>query len=197
MALSKIPIHMQPVIASGDLPSGTTVQTEWQNGWTYQGTEGMWLNNTTAKVIEIVLTLKTTNPIILVRYNLPVGTASSYEDHDLALGFGIRNENSSSLLSNYNNFGGIARARHSIGFADGNFSHYTVDTQGTSSSGSQYWMEVLSHEYKAPVTMNAGTMCSVALWANSDAEYGFFRPWAHYTGDSGAQGSYVVQEIIP
>lgn len=177
------------------LPSGTVVQTAYQDGWTYQGSEGMWLNNTTGKVIECVLTLKTTNPIILVRYCLPVGMNNTYEDHDLALGFGIRNAAASNTVGDYNNFGGIGRSRHSIAFGDGNKTHYTVDTQGAGVSGQQYWMEIVSHEYKAAVTMNAGTYCAVALWANSDAEYGFFRPYSHYTGDSGAQGSYVVQEI--
>lgn len=174
---------------------GQIVQIGHQNGWTYQGTEGTTVNNTTGKLIEVVLTLKTTNPIIRARYNVPVGIASSYSDVDIALGFGIRNAAVDSTVGNYANWGGIARNRHSIAFSDGGRAHYVTDTQGAAGSGSQYWQEIISHEYQAAVTMNAGTYCSVALWCSTDGLYSFFRPYNHTSGDSGSQGSMTLEEI--
>ena len=193
-------------LASGKTLVGTTagsiyspgqiVQVGYQDGQTYQGVEGTTINSTVAKLIEVVLTLKTTNPIIRVRYNLPVGTAGSYTDADLALAFGIRNAAVDATVGNYANFGGIARSRESLTFSDGSFTHWVVDTQGSHSTGTIYWQETISHEYQKAVTMNSGTYCSVALWASvQNGTYSFFRPYNHSTGDAGSQGSMTLEEI--
>ena len=176
---------------------GQIVQVGYQNGLTYQGIGGTTVNNTTAKLIEVVLTLKTTNPIIRARYSLPIGHESSYTDRDIALGFGIRNAAVSASVGDYANWGGVAKNRHSIAFSDGSFTHYTTDTMGADGTGAQYWMNVNSHEYQAAVTMAAGTNCAVALWTSTDGTYYFYRAGNNGGGnsDTGAVGSFAVEEI--
>ena len=177
---------------------GQIVQVGYQDGITYQGTEGTTVNNTTGKLIEVVLTLKTTNPIIRARYSLPIGQESTYTDRDLALGFGIRNAAVSNTVGDYSNFGGITgKTRHNVVFGDASAGHYITDTMGSAGSGAQYWMDVNSFEYQAAVTMAAGTYCSVALWAATDGTYYFYRAGNNggSNTDTGATGGLVVEEI--
>lgn len=194
-------------LASGKTLVGTTaasiyspgqiVQVAYTDGHTYQGVEGTTIASPAVnKLIELVLTLKTTNPIIRVRYTLPVGMSNSYLDTDLALGFGIRNGGADNTVGNYANFGGIARSRQNITFSDGSFSHYTTDTMGGGTSGTQYWQFAMCHEYQAAVTMNSGTSCAVSLWGSTEnGTYAFYRPYSHFTGDAGSNGGFVLEEI--
>ena len=182
-------------LTSTIMPTGTSVQTVHGTGTTFVGNKnGMSITSSDGykKIIEKSIVTKTLNPIIHASVEFDIGTTSSYEDHDLALGFGYKTGSATTTITDYSTFGGDDYLRQNVDPLD---AFYVCDTHGAHSSGGQYWIETKSASYSQQISVAIGTTIQIAVWGSSDGTYYFHRSTNHSTNYGGAQGGITIVEI--
>tara|TARA_S200000501_G_C20865598_1_gene761795 strand:- start:733 stop:1335 length:603 start_codon:yes stop_codon:yes gene_type:complete len=183
-------------IPSGKLPSGTNVQTVTASGIDFVGNKnGLSINTSTAtKLIEKAITIKTLNPIIYAMTMFGIGTPSSYQDYDIAIGFGFKTGTATTTVTDYSVFGGTDYSRQNVDPLD---SFYACDVKGAHSTGSEYWCETKSSSHSQQITASIGTVINIGVWATTQAgAYYIHRPQSHSADAEGELGSLTVMEIV-
>ena len=180
-------------LASTNMPTGTCVQTALATSTDFVGNKnGLTPNNTEVKILEKAITLKTTDPYLLVTANLEIGTPGSYQDIDLALALGYKTASATTDPNDYSQFGGDSFTRQGVTNLN---SFYVSDTKGAHSTGSEYWGESKVIQMYKQITATAGTVIYMACWCSTDGQYYFFRAQNQTANDTGAMGGISILEI--
>ena len=183
-------------LTSTIMPTGATVQTVHASGKDFVGNaDGVVPNGGTAvKIIEKAITIKTLNPIIHAIAMFGIGTPGSYQDFDIALGFGFKTGSATTTITDYSGFGGTDYNRQNVNPLD---SFYVCDTKGAHSSGSEYWCETKSSSHSQQITASIGTVINIAVWATTQSgAYHIHRPQNHASSnEAGEIGGITVMEI--
>lgn len=181
-------------LASTNMPTGTCVQTAYESGTDFAGgVAGLTPDDTEVKILEKAITLKTTNPYLLVTVTIGIGVPDSYRDVDLALALGYKTASATTDPNDYSQFGGNVYQREGVTNLK---SFFAADTMGAHSTGSQYWCETKSWQMYKQVTANAGTVIYMACWCSTNGQYYFYRPYNDpNSNDTGEAGGLSILEI--